>query len=104
MDWCKNAAKDKGFEITTAKSDIEDLTATINKAQSDIVTLGSKIEDLGNALATNEADLKAATQIREKEHAEFVATDQELTDTIDTLERAINILERKLHGSALLQA
>jgi len=103
-DWCNNAAKDKGFEITTAKSEIEDLTATISKAKSDIMSLSSKIEDLGSSIATNEADLKAATDIRQKENTEYVAVEQELVDTVDTLERAINILERKLHGSGLLQA
>merc|ERR1712194_39309 len=77
-DWCHNGAKDKGFEITTAKASIEDLTATIGKAQSDISTLSAKIEDLGNAIAENDGDLKAATDIRQKENAEYVVTEQEL--------------------------
>jgi len=104
VDWCNNAGKDKGFEIVTAKSSIEDLSATIGKATADISTLSAKIEDLAGSTATNDADLKAATTIREKENSEYVVTEQEMTDTIDTLERAINILERKLHGNALLQA
>eukprot|EP00448_Togula_jolla_P002710 CAMPEP_0170611418 /NCGR_PEP_ID=MMETSP0224-20130122/23179_1 /TAXON_ID=285029 /ORGANISM="Togula jolla, Strain CCCM 725" /LENGTH=713 /DNA_ID=CAMNT_0010936853 /DNA_START=10 /DNA_END=2151 /DNA_ORIENTATION=- len=103
-DWCKNGAKEKEFEIKTAESDIEDLSATIGKAESDTVSLASKVEDLSAAISTNEADLKAATDIREKEHVEFVATEKELTDAIDTLERAINILDRKMKGSAMLQA
>jgi chromosome segregation ATPase len=104
MDWCNNGAKDKEFEIKTAKSDIEDLTATIGKADSDLATSASKIEDLGASINANSADLKAASGIREKEHKEFVTTEAEMVDTIDTLERAINILERKMHGSAMLQA
>lgn len=103
MDWCRNGGKDKEFEIKTAKSSIEDLSATIAKAESDISTLSSKIDDLGADIAKTDGDLKAATQIRDKENKDFVAVEAELTDTIDTLERAINILERKLHGSALLQ-
>jgi len=104
MDWCKNGASEKAFEIKTAKSDIEDLSATIAKAKADISTSSSKIEDLGSTISTNDADLKAATAIREKETKEFAANEKELVDTIDTLERAINILERKMHGSAMLQA
>lgn len=104
MDWCKNGASDKRYEIKTSKSDIEDLTATIGKADADIQTASSKVEDLSASISTNTADLKAGTAIREKEHKEYTATEKEMVDTIDTLERAINILERKMHGSAMLQA
>jgi len=104
MDWCKNGASDKAYEIKTAKSDIEDLTATIGKADADITTASSKVEDLGASISTNDADLKAGTAIRDKEHKEYTATEKEMVDTIDTLERAINILERKMHGSAMLQS
>mmetsp|Transcript_83997 Transcript_83997/g.180054 ORF Transcript_83997/g.180054 Transcript_83997/m.180054 type:complete len:731 (-) Transcript_83997:56-2248(-) len=104
QEWCKGGSKDKEFEIKTAQSDIEDLTATIDKANSDIATQSSKIEDLAGAITVNQGDLKAATQIRDKEVKEFTAVEAEMADTIDTLERAINVLERKLHSSSLLQA
>lgn len=104
MEWCRTGAKDKEYEIKTAKADIEDLTATINKADADITTAVSKIEDLGGSISSNDADLKAASNIRGKEKKEFDATEKEMVDTIDTLERAVNILERKMHGSAMLQA
>merc|ERR1740130_2455593 len=35
MDWCKNGKVDTGYEIKTAKSQIEDLTATIGKSLAD---------------------------------------------------------------------
>jgi len=101
--WCKDGAKDLGFEIKTAKSDIEDLTATIGKATADISASSSKIEELSADTSTNEADLKAATEVRAKEEAEYEAAAKELEDVLDTLDRAINVLERKLRGSALMQ-
>merc|ERR1719310_1064711 len=64
------------------------------------------IEELAAKVATAEADLKAATEIREKEHGEFLAIEAELVDTVDALERAIGILERemaKTGGAAFLQ-
>jgi len=103
-DWCRTGAAEKNFEIKTAKADIEDATATIEKSSSDIETSSTKIGDLAAAITTNEADLKAATNIRDNEHKEFASTEAELMDAIDTLERATNILERKLRGSALMQA
>jgi len=103
-DFCKGSKQDKGFEIKTAKAEIEDLTATIGKAVADIGASDSKVEELASAISTNDADLKAATEIREKEKAEFSAAEAELVETVDTLDRAINILEKKLKGSALMQA
>lgn len=102
--WCKDGAKDKEFEIKTATDDINDMEATINQANSVISSSSSKIEDLGNSISESEADLKAQTKMRETENGEFIATEEELVDAINTLERAINLLERKLKGSALLQA
>mmetsp|Transcript_129966 Transcript_129966/g.228885 ORF Transcript_129966/g.228885 Transcript_129966/m.228885 type:complete len:711 (-) Transcript_129966:77-2209(-) len=104
MAWCKDGGKEKEFEIKTGKSKIQDLEATISKGASDFDVSSSKIEELAAQLSTNDADLKAATTIRDKAHKEFVALEKELMDTLDTLERAINILERKMRGSALMQA
>jgi chromosome segregation ATPase len=103
-DWCHNGAKDKGFEIKTTKTEISGLTATIEKAQSDITEHTSKVEDLGGAITANNNDLAAAKEIRKKENSEYVVVEKELTDAIDTLERAINVLEKKMRGSNLLQA
>merc|ERR1712182_118660 len=49
------------------------------------------------------ADLKAATEIRDKEHGEFVTAEAELVDALDTLDRAIGIIEKNMKGSALVQ-
>jgi chromosome segregation ATPase len=102
-EWCETGAKDKEWEIKTAKSEIEDLEATISKAGSDIDELTSKISDLASSISSNEADLKAATEIREKEYGDFAASEAELVDAVDTLDRAITVLERELKGSALMQ-
>jgi chromosome segregation ATPase len=102
--WCKDGAKDLNYEIKTAKSDIEDLTATIGKADSDAAAASSKIEELSGDTTQNAADLKAATNVRALEKKEYDAAEKELVDVIDTLDRAINILEKKLRGSALMQA
>lgn len=103
-EFCKGSSADKEYEIKTAKADIDDATATIGKAVADISAASTKIEELAGTISGNEADLKAATGIREKEHAEFVAAEAELVETVGTLDRAINILEKKLKGSALMQA
>lgn len=103
-EWCETSARDKEYDIKTAKASIEDLTANIGKAEADLSAGASKIEELASAVFTNEADLKAATGIRMKEETDFRAVEAELVEVIDTLERAIIILERKMSGSTMLQA
>jgi len=99
-NWCKNGKTDKGFEIRTAKGEIEDLSATIGKAYSDIDASKTKLEELAASISQDDADLSAATTIRQKESAEFNANEAELVDAVDMLDRAINILQRKMKGSA----
>eukprot|EP00928_Gymnodinium_smaydae_P023690 TRINITY_DN1944_c1_g1_i1.p1 TRINITY_DN1944_c1_g1~~TRINITY_DN1944_c1_g1_i1.p1 ORF type:complete len:721 (+),score=275.94 TRINITY_DN1944_c1_g1_i1:76-2163(+) len=103
-EWCKDGAKNLAFEIKTAKGEIEDLKATIEEQSSVASSLGSKLEELGAGAATDEADLKAATKIRSEEAKEFKIEEKELVETIDTIERAVGILEREMRnggGSAL---
>merc|ERR1719469_276335 len=100
--WCENGALEKQFEIKTAKADIAGLTATINKADSDRGSAVEAIDSLAQEISTDEQDLAAQTKIRKQEKTTFLAAETELVDTIDTLERATNILQRKLSGAALL--
>jgi len=105
-EWCEEESKNLQFEIKTAKAQAEDLTATIEKAVSDIKAGEEAIEELAAKIAQDEADLKAATEIRDAEHADFVAEETDLVDTVDALERAIGILERemaKTGGAAFMQ-
>jgi len=105
-EWCEEESKNLQFEIKTGKATAEDLTATIEKAVSDISSFDETIKELAAQISTDEADLQAATEIRNKENAEFVVKEADLVDTVDTLERAIGILERemaKTGGAALVQ-
>merc|ERR1719159_1314114 len=84
----------------------EEQEAIIEKSKSDIEDLDTKIEELSSSIGTNEADLKAATLIREKEASDYAAEEADLTDTIDALTRAKGILEKEMAkiggGSAAL--
>merc|ERR1719281_2366131 len=95
-EWCEEESKNLQFEIKTAKAEEAELVATIDKATSDTKALDEKIEELSASISTDEADLKAATAIRDKEHEDFLAVEAELVDTVDALERAIGIIEREM--------
>merc|ERR1719223_486721 len=104
-EFCEDRSREVSFEIKTGKQNKKDLDATIADEKAKQETLNARIEELSAAIATDEADLKAATDIREKEHKAFVAEEKELMDVIDTLSRAIGILEKELNkgGASMMQ-
>jgi len=104
-EWCEDTSKDLDFQIKTSKSDIDELKASIEKDTSTILSMNSKVDELSSHIATDEADLTAATKIRDAEASDFGAEHKELAETIDILERAIAILEREAAkgGASMLQ-
>jgi len=99
-EYCETTSKNVGFEIKTGKAQVEDLNAKIGEETATISASETKIEELASSLQTDEADLKAATEIRKKEFAVFSQAEAELKETIDTLERAVGIIEKELKGGA----
>merc|ERR1719197_2157254 len=97
--WCDDAAANLHNEIKTGTKKQEDLEAAISKASADIEASTAKIEDLSGAISADEKELKAATAVREKEVATFEASEKELMEAIDSLTRAIDILQKEMSKS-----
>jgi len=102
-DYCNDESKETQFEIKTGKSDSERASATVADKTAKIGAAEAKIDELSTTIATNEADVKAATEIRDKEHADFVKMDADLAETVDMLGRAIGIIEREMKKSSFVQ-
>jgi len=77
-EWCEETAKNLQFEIKTGKNEVASLKATIDEESANIQKQTSTIEELAGEIATDEADLKAATEIRNKEFASFQAQEKDL--------------------------
>jgi len=105
VETCEDRVRNLGFEIKTGTGEVESLKAAIGEEAATLSALSSKVEELAASLATNDADLKAATTIRTKEAADFGAEEKELAETIDMIGRAVNILEREMNkgGAAMMQ-
>merc|ERR1719421_1954220 len=95
-DFCNDESKETAFEIKTGKGASERASAAIADEAAKIGAAEAKIEELSSTIATNEKDLAAATEIREKEHADFLKMDADLAETVDMLTRAIGIIEREM--------
>ena len=95
VEWCDDVASNTQFEIKTSAAEKDKLGAKIGQLTADIEVATSKIEDLTGSIATAESELANATSIRGKESADFAVGEGELVDTVDTLGRAIGIIERE---------
>jgi len=104
-EFCEHRSKDLQYDIKTGKDEKAELEATIAKEKAKAGALDEKIDELAGSIATDEADLKKATEIREKEYADFSAEEKELMEVIDMIKRAIGILEREMakSGTAMVQ-
>jgi len=103
VEWCDDAAANLHNEIKNGASKQEELEATISKCKADIEACSVKIEDLSGAISADENELKAATAVRAKEVATFTASEKELVDAVDTLERAVGILSKQMSSASLAQ-
>jgi len=100
---CHDDSMDLQFSIETGKKDVERAKATIADEEAKIGSAEAKIEELSTTIATGEKDLAAATEIREKENADFVKLEKELMEAVSMLERAYGIIEREMAKTGFMQ-
>merc|ERR1719305_1317234 len=98
--WCDSESNEKEDAITSHKRTIGDLEAEIADASARISELGTEVEELAGKISGAESDLSEATKLRKEEKASFSASETELVDTVDSLERALVVLKR---GQSFLQ-
>merc|ERR1719359_1003581 len=91
------------YEIQDGKTKVEELEAVIEKEGSIIAANEGFIADGAQKVATNEKDLQSATEIRDKEAADFAAADADLESTIDMLSRAIGIIDKNMRATGFVQ-
>lgn len=92
--FCADTSAEKKKAIETADAKIEKLDADIAKATSDIEQASKDLAELDEDLARWDTDKKAATDVRKKERTDYEATHADYADTIDALERALNVLKK----------
>jgi len=104
-EFCEDRSRELHFEIKTENNQISDLKATIAVETATMGALTTKIEELSAEGSLDEADLAAARHIRSTEQAAFAAAEKELMEIIDTLGRAIGIIEREMAkgGASMMQ-
>merc|ERR1719160_211710 len=98
--FCDGTAVEKSKAIKEANQMIEDLKADIFKYATDAETLAGEIAVHDEDIAVWNGDLKAATNVRDIEKADFDALHKDLSESIDALERAIAVLKKQAYDRA----
>uniref|UniRef100_A0A0G4GXD6 Uncharacterized protein n=1 Tax=Chromera velia CCMP2878 TaxID=1169474 RepID=A0A0G4GXD6_9ALVE len=109
--WCEDTSAEKGGLIEKGKLEIEELKAAIEKGEAEAAHLTKEIEELGGMIESWAADMEKTKKVREEEKATFDAALQDYMETIDALERAIDVMKTsqsslktvKQAGSSLVQ-
>merc|ERR1719247_2207159 len=87
--WCETNDKEKTKSISDAESKIEQLTTAIEDLTAGSARLNTEIKNLEKEVAENQEALDQATEIRQKELAEFNAEEKDLLGSISALKSAV---------------
>jgi len=93
--WCDQTRSETEKAIKDGADKIVQLNADIDKAKADAENLTGEIKELDAAVATAEDELAAAKAIREKELADYKAVHLDLSESVDALARAVEVLKSK---------
>jgi hypothetical protein len=100
--WCGNTQSFKTTAIKKAQDALAQLDADIEKAASDAAAAGKAIAGLDKDIFIYEEDKKEATAAREKAHADFEALHKDYSESIDAIERAMNVIKAGPQGQVSL--
>jgi len=99
--WCETNEKAKTHANAVNNQKATDLTASIEEFTAKAASLKTDLEELAKQVATSTASLDESTALREKEAAEFHASELDSIQNLESLKGALMALG-KVHGDASL--
>jgi len=90
--WCEDTLGRKASDIDHNKGDIASLEETIKKTKAELASHTAEIAELKKQIAANIESQREATEVREKESAEYGEEKAESEQCIGALEAAIKVL------------
>jgi chromosome segregation ATPase len=105
--FCDDTTTEKTRAIAEAEETIAVLKADIQKFSANAARLTKEIAGLDEDISIWNGDIKAATNVREIEKADYDAMHKDYSESVDALQRAIAVLKKQSHDrgqkSALMQ-
>jgi len=99
-EWCNEVTGENLHAIKLNSERKEKLKADIEKYFAEIEQSGEAISDEAKAIAQAIAEGKNAKDLREKQHADFLAAEKDLVESIDMLSRAVTVLQKEMQGGS----
>jgi len=93
--WCDREERDSLRTIKKTKAAISDLQATLQSEDAFRQKTSTEIEKIAAEVAGSEKDLKDAQTMREHERAAYLKVEKTLVESIDALERSIDVMNKK---------
>jgi len=94
-DWCNEVTGEKLHAIKLDKDRKDKLVAAIEKYFAEIEQSGAAISEEAKAIAQAIKDGTNAKDLREKQHADFMAAEKELVESIDIFPGQSQSLKKK---------
>jgi hypothetical protein len=91
--FCKDTTEEKVSSIKTYEDNIQADSADEAQLSASVDLLKAEVAKLYTDIDTMEMELKKATELREREHADYVVAYADATKAVDSLERAITAIE-----------
>merc|ERR1719451_167281 len=95
--FCDDTTVEKKRAIAEANERIDVLKADIQKYAADAAQLTKEIAELDEDISIWNGDIKAATNVREIEKADYDAMHKDYSESVDALQRAIAVLKKQAH-------
>merc|ERR1719199_167027 len=101
--WCEKTLARKAVDISTAKDTIDELQTLINKLKGELGTHTAEIAQLKKDIAANLQAQTEATELRNKENAEYDSERTQSKQCTGALEAAIKVLTGAGEGKKFLE-
>merc|ERR1719238_1851956 len=86
-------SKQKGDAIAEATESIAVLNGDIEKYEADAARLTREIGKLNDQISGWEGDIKASTNVRDKEHADFLRDQQDFSESVEQVGMGIDTIK-----------
>merc|ERR1719305_996210 len=94
-------------ESKTSQADkqgkLDKVNSRLEKAESSTASLTEDISRLSGEVADNDAAMKAATDVRQKEKANFLVVEKDLSESQEACAAATEVLREYYEGASLMQ-
>ena len=98
---CKEQAQDDGHQ-ETLMANIATTKVAIENDAAKVETLDADVSSLAHGIASSVSELKEATEVRAKDAKDLSGSEAELMDDVETLQRAISIVQEELASQEFL--